>query len=112
MKQRVERRTSRIQIGRRKSDIPVVVLEQFKTEMKEHVSETITRVVNGNIRDLDTKITNYIKEDTAWKESMEPLREAFQGSKWMVKALVSLMKFAALAAPLGGLYYWLKNHLP
>lgn len=104
-----ERRKPKAKIGRRESDIPVVALEQFKEEMKDHVAETIEKVVNGNIRKIDEKVTDYIKVDMAWKESMEPLREAFTSSKWTFKAIVSILKFFGLLVPFYGGYLLFKN---
>lgn len=107
-----ERRKPKIQIGRRTSDIPVVVLEQFKVEMKEHVEKAIEKHVNGGIRNIDTKLTNYIKEDTDWKNRAEPLVIAYEGSKWTFGFFTSVLKFLGLMVPLGGLYFWIKSHMP
>lgn len=104
-----ERRHPTVKIGRRRSDIPVVVLEQFKTEMKDHVAETIETVVNGGIRGIKKQLDDYIVEDTKWKESMEPLREAFTSSKWAFKALVAILKFCGLLVPTYGFYLLIKN---
>ncbi len=104
-----ERRQPKVKIGRRRSDIPVVVLEQFKTEMKEHVAEVIVATVNGKISSLDTKLTKYISEDMAWKESMEDLRLAFTSSKWAFRTLVAFLKFFGLLVPFYGGYLLVKN---
>lgn len=106
-----ERRQPKIKIGRRKSDIPVVALERFKDEMKDHVAETIERVVNGKIKDIDFKLTTYIEEDMKWKESMEPLREAFTSSKWTFKMIVAILKVLALVSPAIGGFWLIRDYL-
>lgn len=104
-----ERRKPIIKIGRRKSDIPVVALEQFKDEMKSHVAETIETVVNGGIRGIRKQLDDYIEEDKKWKLRAEPLVVAFEGSKWGFRAIVAVLKFVGLLVPFYGGYLLLKN---
>lgn len=104
-----ERRDSKIKIGRRKSDIPVVALEQFKDEMKTHVADTIETVVNGGIRGIKKNLDDYIEEDKKWKERAEPLVVAFESSKWGFKALAVVLKFFGLLVPAYGAYLVFKN---
>lgn len=105
-----ERRKPIIKIGRRRSDIPVVALEQFKDEMKEHVSETIETVVNGGIRGIKKNLDDYIEEDKKWKIRAEPLVVAFESSKWGFKVLVAFLKFFGLLVPFYGGYLLIKSY--
>ncbi len=82
-----------------------IELKQFKDEIKEHVSETIRSVVNGKIDKLDKKLTEYIADDTRWKEEasvyrkeqIAPVVNVFQNGsgffkvvKWVTVTLVTL----------------------
>lgn len=106
-----DRRTPKIQIGRRKTDIPVAALEQFKDEMKEHVAETIELVVNGQIRNIDTTLKNYIKEDTAWKETMEPVRKAFNNTSWLWNIFIGFLKTIGLLGTAGAAILLIRSFL-
>lgn len=100
-----ERRQPKIKIGRRQSDIPVVVLEQFKTEMKEHVAEVIRVTVNGKIDDLKkTTLTKedfgkYVEMDTArWadaKPSLDNMKNITSGWKVILSFFGSVAVIAA-----------------
>ncbi len=108
-----ERRHPTIKIGRRKTDIPVVVLEKFKDEMKEHMEETvrlsIETYVNGGIRGIKTDLAKYVEEDEKWKRRAEPLVVAFEGSKWGFGVLIAILKFFGLLVPFYGGYLLIKN---
>ena len=47
-------------------------LHEFKIELKDHIGEVITLKVNGKIDKIDAKLTEYIKDDIAWKLEYEP----------------------------------------
>jgi len=47
-------------------------------ELKETVKESIEKNVNGKIRNLDTKIDNYIVEDTQWKKDDKKWKDTAQ----------------------------------
>lgn len=85
-------------------------LDQFKTEMKEHVSDTIKAVVNGKIDGLRLDFTKYVVEDKAWKVEEEarnaPVVAAFENTNWLFRIVISLLKFAAvLGAGIGAVIY-------
>jgi hypothetical protein len=72
----MERRKPKIKLGRRKSDIPVLVLEKFKDELKLQMETTVKSSieahVNGGIRGIKKQLDDYIVADTQWKEDSQP----------------------------------------
>ena len=107
-----ERRKPKVKIGRRNSDIPIIVLEQFKDEMKDHVAETIRITVNGKIDDLKkTTLTKedfnkYVDMDTArWAEA-KPALDNMKNLTTTGKLIVSL---SVGITAVGGAYLLLKK---
>lgn len=58
--------------------------------MKEHVAETIEKVVNGGIRKIDTNLTNHITSDKQWKDEAKPALDNMRNLTSTGKLIVSL----------------------
>lgn len=71
-------------------------LEQFKDEMKAHVSDTIRVVVNGKIDNISQKLGDYVKADEEWKQRAEPFVKAFENTSWLFKLTIGTLKLLGL----------------
>lgn len=111
-----ERRRPRVQIGRRRSDIPLKILEQFRDEIKAHVAETIKVTVNGKIDNLkQTMLTTenfdtYVKDDTAWKKANEPALENMKNLTGLGKFILGgVVSIGALLAGIASIQAYFKK---
>lgn len=93
-----DRRKPKIQIGRRKTDVPVKILEQFKSEMLLHVGEAIKE---SNKSNLTTEAFNlYVTDDKAWKTANEPALENMKNltnSSLFIVKIISVFGGIAIA---------------
>lgn len=80
-------------------------------ELKDHVAETITLVVNGKIDRLNLKLDNYIDNDMAWKERAEPLIKAYENTGWLWKIVLKVLKFIVLLGAAMGAYIVIKDKI-
>ena len=89
---------------RKGTEIPVVALEQFKDEMKDHVAVTIEKVVNGGIREIKKDVADIKvhlgKQDEDIKrlsDKVEPLDGARTWMGGLVRAILYLGAFSVAA---------------
>lgn len=66
-------------------------------QLEKSVKETIEKTVNGKINRLDQKLDEYIKHDLEWKETVQPVIDAYLvankvGSfvQWMSKVILAI----------------------
>lgn len=52
-------------------------LQKIIETIQQTTAESVEKHVNGKIRNLDAKFETYIKEDTAWKETVQPVLDAW-----------------------------------
>lgn len=71
-------------------------LNLLKSELKDHLSETVKNVVNGKIDAINLKLTNYIHDDETWKVRAEPVVKAFENTSWLWRAFLGTLKFLGL----------------
>lgn len=74
--------------------------EHYINEMKNIVADTIRTIVNGKIDGMRNDLTNYIKEDTLWKNTADPyikLAANISGTwKFLVYVVVGVLSFFGL----------------
>lgn len=85
-------------------------LEQFQEHVAATIEKTVTKVVNGKIDGLRKDFTQYVLDDTAWKEEElkrnAPIVAAFDNTNWLFRLFVSTLKLAAvLGAGIGAIIY-------
>lgn len=87
-------------------------------ELKNTVKESIEQNVNGKIRNLDTKIDEYITKDILWKEQDKKWKESAQPSvslgakvitftdamKWILLTGASIAGFIMAIKTIDGLF--------
>ncbi len=106
----MERRNSRIKIGRRKTDIPVKVLEEFKNELNNHMTNAISAAVdtatekhvNVGIRGITQRLDEYIVKDELWKADLAWLKDISQGTRLLKNPLLWFLAFVVGAVALIG----------
>lgn len=66
-------------------------------QLEKSVKETIEKTVNGKINRLDQKLDEYIKHDMEWKETVQPVIDAYTtvnkvGSfvQWISKVILAI----------------------
>lgn len=66
-------------------------------QLEKSVKETIEKTVNGKINRLDQKLDEYIKHDLEWKETVQPVIDAYLvankvGSfvQWISKVILAI----------------------
>lgn len=69
-------------------------------EVKKTIAESIELNVNGKIRRLDEKLTQYIEDDLAWKEIATPIIKA--GNDLRGAGKLAVYFFGGLATIAGG----------
>jgi hypothetical protein len=80
-----------------------------QAQHKKLVTEVIAAIKQNVVSKED--FSRYVEADVVWKEAMEPVRQAFEGSKWSVKVFVAVVKFLALLAPAYAGWLMLKKYL-
>lgn len=110
-----DRRRPKVQIGRRRTDVPVKILEAFKEEMKTHVAETIRATVNGKIDNLThtmlktSDFDRYVDEDSAWKKANEPALDNMKNLTGLGKfGLSAIVTVGAVLAGLSAIKSYFK----
>ena len=69
------------------------LVDEIMHKMEKGIEESISRNVNGKIRNLDGKIDEYIKSDMEWKERYSPYLEGLQSISISGKILLWLAVF-------------------
>lgn len=73
----------------------------YLEEMKKTIAESIELFVNGKIRKIDEKLTNYIQADNEWKVVATPIIKA--GNSMYATGKLAVYFFGGLATIAGGL---------
>ena len=85
--------------------------QNFKDEMKEYTASVIRITVNGKIDNIDKKLSDYIKTDTAWKVEAQPvinMGKNINGFGKISKVILSLMVAIGSA---WGLIEWISGKI-
>lgn len=106
-----DRRKPKIQIGRRATDIPVAALEQFKNEVMIHQKEVIDLAFRDLRGDTLTKKdwNEYVLADLEWKQTMEPVRKAFQNTSWLFSIFIGALKIIGLLGTAGAAILFIRS---
>lgn len=72
-------------------------LQKILDVINKSTEQAIEKHVNGKIRNMDSKLDNYIKSDMEWKRTVEPVVEAYNTvglvssfTNWLSKVILSV----------------------
>jgi hypothetical protein len=85
-------------------------LQKILDVINKSTEQAIEKHVNGKIRNMDKKLDEYIQEDITWKQTVQPIIEAYNTvglvgtfTNWLSKVIISVG--VIVAAIIGFLTY-------
>lgn len=75
-----------------------MMTDQQEKRLLQKVESAVVQTVNGKIRNLDVKVTDYIQADTRWKEENQAALDNMRNITTTWKILLSLFGSLAVVA--------------